>query len=138
MNKKRIIIIGLSIAVIALLIFLFWDVIKMMFQKQKDNYFTEPVTTNNVNNGGGYVLPDSSGTPIIVLNDLKQGDLVKATQPLKVYKANPDWSASTAVTLATLAKGDFAGVVHAIKNNTVQLYYNNQQATVYKGGVKKM
>jgi FtsZ-interacting cell division protein ZipA len=140
MNKKTLIIIAVSIAVIALVLFLFWDKIKEYFNKNKETEVMPP-STDNTNYGGGNsgpIVVNNSGGSGSITKAIQVGDVIKAAQPTKVYQANYDGSPSSTKVLATLTKGQSAGVVKDDSRPLVyQVYFKNVLAHVAKTAVVK-
>lgn len=137
MTKKTKIIIAITVFIIAMVLFLFWDKIKAKFHKD-DVTEVMPPSASNTNNGGGATVNTTQGSPSIGIVELKKGDLIKARKPVKVYATYANWHPSTAIELATLKPGDFAGVVHEVTPVLVKVYFENQKASVVKDSITKM
>jgi hypothetical protein len=120
MNKKKIIIIAASIAVIALVLFLFWDKIKPLFVK--------PTTTNIVDESailtsGAAVPPSTKITPVITINKPVKYDVLKASEDTYVFKAGANNSITSSI-LKSVKAGASIGV-YMPEHDTPNYYYVN-------------
>jgi hypothetical protein len=138
MKKKTIIIIVVSAAIVGLVLFLFWDQLKALFAKKQSALpIPSPgntITNNQSNNSTGSVN-SSAGTPAITIANFNKGDAIYTKQPVILYSANNDWSLNINAPIKTLAKYEFAGIVHDTKNNIVRVYYNGQKGAIVKSAV---